>query len=148
MISDQKSEDFYRNLREKVKEWYEKDQNRSYRWVEWVMLAPDFFHLLIRLVADPEVPISEKAKLGAVIAYFISPLDFLPELFIGPTGFLDDIVLSAFVLNTIINTIDETLLEKHWAGEKDALETIKRVIHLGDKMVGSGLFKKLKTIIR
>jgi uncharacterized membrane protein YkvA (DUF1232 family) len=34
-----------------------------------------------------------KAFLIAVIAYVVSPIDLIPEGFLGPVGFLDDIVV-------------------------------------------------------
>jgi uncharacterized membrane protein YkvA (DUF1232 family) len=145
---NEKEFDFYQKLRQKIKEWAEKEENRSHRWAEWLLLAPDFFHLLVRLTADPEVPMKEKARLAAVVAYFISPLDLLPELILGPTGFLDDIVLTAYALNAIVNNTNATVVQKHWAGEEDVLEVIQKVLRLADRMLGSGLFRRLKRVFR
>ncbi len=144
---EEKEYDFYQKLRRKIKAWSEKE-GKSYRWAKWVLLAPDLFHLLIRLTADPEVPMKEKTKLVAVMAYFISPLDLLPELVLGPAGFLDDVVLTAYALNAMINNIDSTVIQKHWAGEGDVLEVVQKIILLADKMLGSGLFKRLKRFLR
>lgn len=140
--------DFYQKLRQKIKDWTDREESRSYRWAEWLLLAPDLFHLLVRLTADPEVPMREKARLAAVVAYFISPLDLLPELILGPTGFLDDIVLTAYALNAIVNNTNATIVQKHWAGEEDVLEVIQKVLQLADRMLGSGLFKRLKRVFR
>ncbi len=97
---------------------------------------------------DPEVPLKEKAKLAAVIAYFISPIDLFPEMILGPTGFLDDIVLSAYVLNSIVNKTNGAIVQKHWAGEADVLPIIQQILHYADNMLGSGLFKRVKRIIK
>ena len=145
---EEKEKDFYHKLRRKIKDWSEREENRSYRWAKWLLLAPDLFHLLIRLTADPDVPMKEKAKLAAVIAYFISPVDLLPELILGPTGFLDDIVLTAYALNAIINNIDADIVQKHWAGEEDIIVVIQNVLCLADRMIGSGLFKRLKRVLK
>ena len=145
---DEREKDFYQKLRERIKTWSEREENQSARWAEWLLLAPDLFHLLVRLTADPDVPVKEKAKLAAVIAYFISPIDLLPELVLGPTGFLDDIVLTAYALNAMINNVDPQILIKHWAGEEDILIVIQNILELADRMVGSGLFKKLKRILK
>lgn len=145
---DEREKDFYQKLRGKLKTWSQREENQSTRWAEWLLLAPDLFHLLVRLAADPDVPIKEKAKLAAVTAYFISPIDLMPELVLGPTGFLDDIVLTAYALNAIINNVDPQILTKHWAGDDDILEVIQNILRLADKMVGSGLFKKLKRVLR
>jgi uncharacterized membrane protein YkvA (DUF1232 family) len=147
-MNSEKKQDFYQKLRRKIKAWSEKEENRSYHWAKWILLAPDLFHLLIRLVADSAVPLSEKVKLAAVVTYFISPLDLLPELILGPTGFLDDIVLTAYALNSMINRIDPLLLRKHWAGEGDVLITLQNILSLADQMIGSGLFKRIKRVVK
>jgi len=145
---EERDKDFYHKLRLKIKDWSEKEENRSYRWTKWLLLGPDLFHLLIRLTADPDVPMKEKAKLAAVIAYFISPVDLVPELILGPTGFLDDIVLTAYALNAIINNINADIVQRHWAGEEDIIVVIQNILRLADRMVGSGLFKRLKRVLK
>jgi len=144
---EEKEYDFYQKLRWKIKAWSEKER-KSYRWAKWVLLAPDLFHLLIRLTADPEVPMKEKAKLAAVMAYFISPLDLLPELVLGPAGFLDDVVLTAYALNAIFNNVDTAVVQKHWAGEGDVLEVVQKILELADRVLGSGLFRRLKRVLK
>ena len=145
---NEKETDYYQKLRLKIKAWAEKEENQSYQWIKWLLMAPDLFHLLIRLTADPDVPMKEKARLVAVIAYFISPIDLLPEIILGPTGFLDDIVLSAYALNSIVNKIDVTIVQKHWAGEGDVLLVIQQILDVADRMLGSGLFKRLKQLLK
>jgi uncharacterized membrane protein YkvA (DUF1232 family) len=140
--------DFYQKLRIKIRNWADSNQGRSYQWSKWLLAAPDLFHLLIRLAVDPDVPIQEKTKLAAVIAYFISPLDLLPELFLGPSGFIDDVVLSAYTLNAIVNRTDKTVLVRHWAGEEDVLEVIQKILSAADQILGSGLFRRLKGIFK
>jgi uncharacterized membrane protein YkvA (DUF1232 family) len=108
------------------------------------MFGPDLFHLLCKLSLDDEVPIKEKAKLAGAIAYFVSPVDLLPEIITGPLGYLDDIAVAAYVLNGIINNTDKALVEKHWAGDGDVLHVIRQIIKGADEMLGSGLWAKLK----
>ncbi|MFH1943401.1 MAG: DUF1232 domain-containing protein [bacterium] len=145
---NEKELDFYQKLRRRIKEWSEAQEGKSNRWTEWLLLAPDLFHLLIRLTADPDVPLQEKARLAGVIAYFISPFDLLPELILGPTGFLDDIVLTAYAINAMINRVDPAVVRKHWAGETDILEVVQKILQAADRMIGSGLFKRLKRVLK
>jgi uncharacterized membrane protein YkvA (DUF1232 family) len=104
-------------------------------------------HLLCRLTLDGQVPVSEKAKLAAAIAYFISPLDLIPEAIAGPVGYIDDVVLAAYVLNGIINKTDPSVVRGHWAGSGDILELIMQVLKITDELVGSGLWKRLKGMV-
>jgi uncharacterized membrane protein YkvA (DUF1232 family) len=139
--------DYYQKLRQKVREWSGKNENQDHPYAKWILLAPDFFHLLVRLVADPDVPLDKKAKFGAVLIYFISPVDILSELFLGTPGFIDDVVLSAYVLNTFINDIDPSIIRKHWAGDGDVLGVVKKVIASSDQLLGSGLFRRVKRFL-
>ena len=120
--------DFYQELRIKIENWLKKKGNKSNKFAGYIMLAPDLFHLLVKLSLDKDVPKSEKAKLAIAVAYFISPIDLIPEAIIGPLGFLDDISLAAFVLNSIINKTDPEIIKKHWAGDKDILDLIKEIL--------------------
>ncbi len=141
---DQKQQDFYQKLRAQIISWLNKKNNRNQRWAEYILLAPDLFHLLCKLMLETEVPPAKKIKLAAVIAYFISPLDFLPEGFFGPVGYLDDIALTAYVLNDLINEIDPQIISRHWAGDGDILKLLKTILLNSDKMLGSGLWKKIR----
>ena len=143
---DQKRLDFYQKIRRRMKTWSQKRENRSYQWIRWLLLAPDLFHLLIRLAADPRVSVQAKGKLAVAIAYFISPLDLLPELFLGMPGYLDDVVLAAYTLNGVLNETDPKILVEHWAGEQDILAVIQGIIRSADRMLGSGLLKKLRRL--
>lgn len=136
--------DFYRRLRAKMKAWLESKEGSSHKWVEYLMWAPDLFHLLCKLSIDEEVPAKEKAKLVGAIAYFVSPIDLIPEALFGPAGYVDDIALAAYVLNAMVNNTGPEVLKKHWAGDTDILVVIQAILKVSDKMVGSGLWKKLK----
>lgn len=145
---DEQQKDFYQKLRIRIKNWMQKRTNRESRLAEFIMLAPDLFHLLTRLMIDPDVPGNKKMKLAAVIAYFISPLDFLPEGIVGPVGYLDDIALSAYVLNDIINDVDPQIVKRNWAGEQDILNLVRTILVNSDKLLGSGLWKKVKRTLQ
>lgn len=135
---------FYLDLRQRLHAWAESKSGRNHRWIEYVLLAPDLFHLLCRLVVDPEVPAKQKLRLGVVIAYFISPIDLLPEGILGPIGYLDDIVLAAWIINDLINKIDPEIVRRHWAGEGDILAKTKELIAKADDLIGGGLWKRVQ----
>jgi hypothetical protein len=56
-----------------------------------LLFAPDTFILLTRLARDPRVTGKNKVLLGSAIAYFVFPLDLMPEAIFGPIGYLDDL---------------------------------------------------------
>ncbi len=147
-LEDIKNDDFYKKLRKKITDFLESEKGQKYKYGKYLLLAPDFFYLLCKLSIDKNVNIKSKTLLISAIAYFISPLDFLPEVLVGPLGFIDDLILSAFVLNKIINETSQELVEEYWLGEENVLEVIQDILKVADKMVGSGLWGKIKKLIK
>jgi len=141
---EKKHLDFYKKIRKDVKVWVNDNLDKENKWVDYILAAPDLFHLLCKLTTDSEIPSNKKIKLVAGIAYFISPIDLLPEMFLGPVGYLDDIAVAAFVLNDLINEIDPQIVRKHWAGEQDVLVLIKTILANADKMIGSKMWKRIR----
>ena len=141
---DSGHEDFYQELRTRIRKWLQSRQGAESKWAEYVLFAPDLFHLLCKLALDKQVPAAEKSKLAVALAYFVAPIDVLPEILLGPIGFIDDIALAAYVLNSLFNNTNPDIIRKHWAGEEDILEVIRRILKSADEMVGSGLWKKVK----
>lgn len=142
------SSDFYAQLRGKVRNWAKTKDGKTNKWAEYLLFAPDLFHLLCKLTIDPDVPAEGKVKLAAAIAYFVSPLDLIPEAIVGPVGYVDDIALAAYVLNSIINKTDPSVVRKHWAGEGDVLNVISHILKVADEMVGAGLWRKLRGLVK
>ena len=140
-------DDFYKKLREKIETWLDTKVGKNHLWAEILLIAPDLFHLLIRLSLSDKVPIEEKGKLAIVIAYFISPLDLIPEGFIGPVGYIDDVALSCFALNSIVNKTDAEVVKSLWAGKGDILQIIKKVLETADEVIGKGLWLKIKKLL-
>lgn len=142
-----RNHDFYRRLRGQIRDWLDSETGKTHQWSEYLLLAPDLFHLLWKLSTDPDVSATDKAKLAGALAYFISPIDLIPEAVVGPIGYVDDIALAAYVLNGIINHTDPAVLRRHWAGESDILDVIRQILAAADRMVGSGVWKKLKRFV-
>lgn len=143
-----KANDFYEQLREKITKWAEEKGGAKGRNVaEILLLAPDLFILLVRLVQDPRTPTRQKALLGVGIAYFISPIDFMPEAILGPIGYLDDIVLSVFVINQILNS-DRQLVLENWSGRGDVLTIVQDVTAKAEDLVGRKVYQKLQRFFK
>ena len=140
-------EDFYQKLRKRLASWAA-GAGKDTKVLEYILLAPDFFHLLCKILLDPRVPGREKAKVGGAIAYFMSPLDVVPEGLLGPAGYIDDVALAAFVLNSVLESAGPEVLREHWAGDGDVLEQIRSVIRVADKLLGSGAWNKIKRLLK
>lgn len=141
---NERQSEFYKKIRKDVKVWLHNNADKNDQWSEYLLAAPDLFHLLYKLSVDKDIPSNKKVKLFAGIAYFISPIDLFPEALFGPIGYLDDISVAAYVLNDIVNEIDPQIVRKHWAGEQDILDLVKTILANADKMIGSKLWKKIR----
>lgn len=140
--------DFYQLLRNRIQTWVQTGKGSKYRWADYILAVPDLFHLLVKLTLDPAIPSAYKARLGLGLAYFISPIDLIPEALLGPIGYLDDLAVAAYILHSIINETDPELVRKHWAGERDVLELVQQIIGSADDMIGSRVIDKIKTMLR
>jgi uncharacterized membrane protein YkvA (DUF1232 family) len=141
-----RNNDYYQRLRGQIRDWLSSEKGKTHQWSEYLLVAPDLFHLLWKLSTDPDVSAQDKVKLAGALAYFISPIDLIPEAIVGPVGYVDDIALAAYVLHGIVNHTDPEVLRRHWAGEGDILDVIRQILAAADRMLGSGVWKKLKRL--
>ena len=86
---------------------------------------PDCVVLVRRLLRDPRVPRRRKAALGLLVAYLVLPFDLVPD-FIPVAGQLDDAILVALVLRSLIRGGGEGLLREHWPGPERSVALVAR----------------------
>jgi uncharacterized membrane protein YkvA (DUF1232 family) len=87
---------------------------------------PDCVILLRRLLADERVPRSRKLLLVALIGYLAMPIDLVPD-FIPVAGQLDDAILVALVLRSLLRATGPDLAREHWPGPQASLEALLRL---------------------
>jgi uncharacterized membrane protein YkvA (DUF1232 family) len=92
-----------------------------------LLLLPDLTVLLLRMLRDPDVPLSSKAIAVLGVGYALSPIDLLPALLLGPIGLVDDLLVVSAALSRLVNTVHPDVLRRNWSGQGDALEVIQRV---------------------
>jgi len=138
------SNDFYKKVRHQVHEWVE-DKGSGHQYAEYILLAPDLVHLLVRMTLDDRVDTMAKAKLGGALAYFISPIDLIPEGLLGPIGYVDDIAVACLALNAVLNQDDHReVAREHWQGDGDLLEAIQKVLAIANEMLGTKVWGKVQ----
>ena len=114
------------------------------RAIRYAKNLAQFVRLLLGLLTDNRVDKKVKIFVAAVLAYIFAPIDFIPELFSGLFGMLDDFVLSAFALNVILNWVDPNVVKSHWRGEQDLLATIQKAIKNAEVLVPEAIVKKIQ----
>ncbi len=88
--------------------------------------VPDCALLFTRLARDSRVPRRHKLILGGLVAYLALPFDVVPD-FIPVAGQLDDALLVAIVLRTILRGSGRQLVEEHWHGPPSSLAFLLRL---------------------
>jgi uncharacterized membrane protein YkvA (DUF1232 family) len=141
-MSQDRAQRFYDRLRERVRMYLEKKGALAGKTGEYLMLIPDIFILLWRLVNDPRVNAKNKVMLGSGLAYYIFPLDLIPD--VTAIGYLDDLIFGVILLNKILGDTDAEILREHWSGSEDVLATIRNVLNAADNLVGSELLGRFK----
>ncbi len=92
--------------------------------------VPDCIVLFRRLLSDERVPRSVKLVLIPAIAYLAFPLDLIPD-FIPVIGYLDDAVVLAWALRTIVRAAGSGVVREHWPGPSRSLATVLRLATMG-----------------
>jgi uncharacterized membrane protein YkvA (DUF1232 family) len=110
-------------------------------FIGWLLLAgrrtdaralagfiPDCVVLFRRLLADDRVPRRSKLLIAALVGYLAMPLDLVPD-FIPVAGQLDDAIIVAFVLRTVLRAGGPDLLREHWPGPPASLAALMRLAY-------------------
>ena len=134
---------FYNNLRRTIKIWAGGEQSRANQYADFILAGPDLFMLLVRLSQDSRVSRMDRTKLAGAAAYFVNPLDLIPELVLGPPGLVDDVALSAYVLFEVLENTDPAVVREHWEGSADILDLIRQILAVADTMVGGPVWRRL-----
>jgi uncharacterized membrane protein YkvA (DUF1232 family) len=87
---------------------------------------PDCVVLCSRLLRDPRVPRRKKVLLVALTGYLALPFDLVPD-FIPVAGQLDDVIVVALVLRSLIRGGGEQLVRAHWPGPENTLALVLRL---------------------
>lgn len=139
---------FYQSLREKVKRF---TVERAPKWaqplVPWLLAVPDFFVMLVRLTGDPRVPAGAKLIAGVTIAYFISPVDLIPDP-LPLVGEIDDLALGLFALEQIARLVPSGVVQEAWPGEGQVMELVREGTQLITRVLPAKMVAALQKVLR
>lgn len=144
-MDEKKQADFYQKLRSKIQKYIKEHPNSKY--MNYLIAAPDFFHLMCRLLVDSRVPLKNKLYIAGAVLYFTSPLDIITDLIPG-VGFVDDVCLAVIVVRSLLESVDEEVIKEHWAGDGDVIEQLEKLIAMADNVLQKGVFNKIKKLFK
>src|SRR4051795_936515 len=82
--------------------------------------VPDCVVLFKRLLGDPRVSRARKLPLACALVYLAIPIDLVPD-FIPIAGQLDDVVVVALALRSVLRSAGEGPVREHWPGPGSSL---------------------------
>lgn len=147
-VSPDRAQRFYDRLRNSIRAYLEKKGSVVGKTGEYLLFVPDVFILLWRLMNDSRVSAKHKVMLGSGLAYYLFPLDLIPEAFLGPVGYLDDLVFGVYLLNVLLVDTDPAILREHWSGGDDVLAMIRKILAAADSLIGSEIVGRFKKSIK
>lgn len=139
---------FYDRLRERVVAAAEgKSGKLGPGAVRALLLVPDVFMLLLRLSLDKSVPASTRMLIGGALAYFVLPIDLIPEGIVGVGGYVDDLVLASAVLTHAFSGELEPYARRHWSGSEDLRVVLRDVAFTAENLLGTKVYGRLKALL-
>ena len=139
---------FYDRLRDRVTTAVEKRGGKLGQGaVEALLLAPDLLVLLVRLGLDSRVPKQQRRFLLGALAYFLTPIDLLPEGLMGPAGYLEDVVLAAAVLRMSLRTELEPLADDYWSGNQKLRVVLGNLAEISYDLLGPPLYLRVQRFL-
>ena len=136
---------FYDRLRGKIESYVaERGGAAGDKAAQALLLVPDVFVFLLRLMLDPDVPRAKRALIGSTLAYFVLPVDLLPEAMVGPGGFVDDLVLALAVLSQSFATDLDPWARKYWSGSQNLRKVLRDTLQSAHGLLGTDLHGRLR----
>ena len=108
---EEKFKDFYDTLIENLESY-----NGEY--ASFIDCGPNLFKLLCDLL-DHDIKKEIRLEICGAIAYYVVPMDVIPEQIYGPYGYIDDIFISVYVLKKIAEKYSYDLLQEVWENDND-----------------------------
>lgn len=121
--------DYAQVVRENVGEY----RGWFYNAVRW---APIFAATLMTLSQDPRLEARHRTWVNAAIAYFVMPDDAMPEEEYGPYGYLDDNLVSAYVIDRVARDVGWRVIEEAWSGEVAARDVARETLSREHELLG------------
>ena len=121
----------YKSLRQRFKG----SDTLPSRALSTLLLPLDTLHLGASLLFSSDTHWKTKLKALAALAYILSPLDLIPEFFLGVFGLAEDSALAFIMLHSIISSAEEAALVRHWAGDATGLERLRKLLPYASRVL-------------
>ena len=135
---------FQSMLQGRVADWLKTPEAEEFPCAALYRYLPDFFSLLAHLALDHRVPDGERKATFSALKYIVAPFDLIPEGVFGTSGFRDDLVLAALVVDRLGRFVDRSVLLDNWPQPGDPTEVARFILDSGDQLVDAEICEQLK----
>ena len=99
--------DFYDTLKDNL-DSYEEEYD------SFIDYGPELYKLLCSCLNSKKVNSDLRLSISAAIAYYVVPMDVIPETIYGPYGYIDDIFMSVYALQRVAEEYGYDFLQNIW----------------------------------
>ncbi len=145
-LKQERVDRFYEKVSEKIDNWDESVGQTRLKYpllrkipveqiIRLVKVAPTLLHLMISLLNHDDISGKTKRIVGGAVAYFIVPIDLIPEGVVGPIGYVDDVLVSLMLIDRLLNGDNErekVLITELWRGTEEELDALRAIVHITD----------------
>jgi len=134
---------FRQRLERRVHDWLASEEAREFPAAALYAHLPELFMALAGVALDGRVPTRERSAVLSALKYIVAPFDLIPEGVVGPSGFRDDLVLAAMVVDHLSCRGFANVLGEHWEGKGDPLAVAREILEAGEALVGAEICHRL-----
>lgn len=87
-------------------------------YASFIDCGPNLFKLMCDLL-EYDILQEIRKELCSAIAYYVVPMDIIPEQIYGPYGYIDDIYISVYVLRIVADEYGYDFIQKIWDKPQD-----------------------------
>jgi uncharacterized membrane protein YkvA (DUF1232 family) len=135
---------FYRSLQARVEEWLASEEASEVAFAELYAYLPALYVFLVRLALDASIPEGERAAVLSALKYIVAPYDLVPEGVVGTSGFRDDLLLAAMVVDRLFRVLPEDALTRHWTAPVDPRQVASTILGARPHLVSPEIATRLE----
>jgi len=135
---------FTATLEHRVERWLASDEAATIPCSFLYRYLPQLFLLLAEISLDPAIETRERTAIRSALKYIVAPYDIIPEAVVGTSGYRDDLVLAAYVVERLEPTVGAAALRERWRGQGDPLEVARAVLDAAAARVGPTVCARLR----
>jgi uncharacterized membrane protein YkvA (DUF1232 family) len=137
-------EPFYLDLQQRVEAWLGSEEARRFPCAHLYRFLPSLYLFLVRVAVDARVPARERSAASSVLKYIVSPYDLIPEAVFGTSGFRDDLVLAALMVDRLHGLVEPQVLAELWQAPGDPQVIAHTILDASSALVGPELCGRLR----